>query len=76
MGVDVLEVLRRGAVDIARQVEVEVVLRIGDFVERHEARIARHVGLLAEGVDDPVDILLAQAVLVAVLDEALAGRRS
>ena len=73
MAVDVLQVLRLGAVDVARQVEVEVVLRVGDLVERHHAGVARDVGLLGEGVDDPVDVLLAQAVLVAVLDEALGG---
>ena len=73
MAVDVLQVLRLAAVDVARQIEVEVVLRVGDLVERHHAGVARHVDLLGEGVDDAVDVLLAQAVLVAVLDEALAG---
>ena len=73
VAVDVLQVLGLGAVDVARQVEVEVVLRVGDLVERHHAGVARDVGLPGEGVDDPVDVLLAQAVLGAVLHEALGG---
>ena len=74
MAVDVLQVLRLGAVDVARQVEVEVVLRVGDLVDRHHAGVARIAfDLPGEGVDDAVDVLLAQAVLVAVLDEALGG---
>jgi hypothetical protein len=73
VAVDVLQVLRLAAVDVARQVEVEVVLRVGDLVERHHARVARGVGLPGKGVDDAVDVLLAQAVLVTVLEEALAG---
>ena len=74
MAVDVLQVLRLGAVDVARQVEVVVVLRVGDL--RRPApcgRSAGRFGLLREGVHDLVDVLLAQAVLVAVLDEALGG---
>ena len=39
VGVNVLQVLRLGAVDVAREVEVEVVLRIADFGQRHHARI-------------------------------------
>ena len=41
MAVDVLQVLRLGAVDVARQVEVEVVLRVADLRQRHHARVAR-----------------------------------
>ena len=64
------------AVDVAREVEVEVVLRVGDLGQRHHAGVARDVDLLGEDVDDLVDVLLAQAVLGAVLHEALARRRS
>ena len=64
VALDVLQVLRLRAVDVARQVEVEVVLRVRDLGQRHQARIARHVGLASEGVHDAVDVLLAQAVLV------------
>ena len=73
MTVDVLKVFGLGAVDVARQVEVEVVLRVGNLGQRHHPGVARDVGLLGEGVDDAVDVLLAQAVLVAVLDEPLGG---
>ena len=71
--VDVLQVFGLAAVDVARQVEVVVVLRVGDLGHRHHAGVARGVELPIEDVDDPVDVLLAQAVLVAVLDEALGG---
>ena len=73
VAVNVLHVLRLGAVDVARQVEVVVVLRVGDFLDGHEARVTGDLGLPGEGVHDPVDVLLAQAVFVAVLDEALGG---
>ena len=73
MGVDVLQVLRLGAVDVAREVEVEVVLRVADLGQRHHARVARDFELAGEGIHDLVDVLGAQAVLVAVLDEALGG---
>ena len=73
MAVDVLQVFGLGAVDVARQVEVEVVLRVGDLGERHHAGIARHIGLPGEGVDDLVEVLLAQPVLRAVFAEALGG---
>ena len=74
VAVDVLQVLRLGAVDVARQVEVVVVLRVGDFRDAAPcASSAGDLGLPGEGVHDPVDVLLAQAVLVAVLDEALGG---
>ena len=73
VAVDVLHVLRLGAVNVARQVEVVVVLRVGNFLDGHEARVAGYLGLPGEGVHDPVDVLFAQAVFVAVLDEALGG---
>ncbi|MCY1551074.1 hypothetical protein D9M68_873800 [compost metagenome] len=59
MGVDVLEVFRLAAVDVARKVKVEVVLRIGDLSEGHHASVARTVDLPGEGVNDLVDVLLA-----------------
>jgi hypothetical protein len=73
MALDVLDVLGLARVDVARQVEVEVVLLAGDFVEGHHAGAAGHVGLLAEGVDDAVDVLGAEPVLVAVFDVAAGG---
>ena len=71
--VDVVQVFRLAAVDVTRQVEVAVVLFTGDFIQRHHAGVTRHVLAAAEGIDDAVDVLLAQAVLGAVLDEAAAG---
>ena len=74
VGVDVLEVLRLGAVDVAREVEVVVVLRVGDLADGHHAGVAGIALILAgEGIDDLVEVLLAEAVLRAVLFEALAG---
>ena len=52
VGVDVLQVLRLGAVDVAREVEVEVVLRVADLGQRHHAGVARDFELAGEGVDD------------------------
>ena len=71
MRLDVLQVFRFGAVDVARQVEVEVVGL--DLGQRHHARVPGDLRLPVEGVHDLVDVLSAQAVLVAVLDEGLAG---
>ncbi len=74
MAVNVLYVLRLGAVNVARQVQVVSVLRVGDLINGDHACVAPiravHAG---EGVHDAVNVLLAQTVLVAVLDEALAG---
>ena len=46
---------------------------IADFRQRHHAGVARHLDLAGEDVHDAVDVLGAQAILVAVLDEALGG---
>ena len=74
MAVDVLQILRLGAVDVAREVEVEVVLRVGDFRDGHHACVARVAFIQPrEGVDDLVEVLLAEAVLRAVLLESLGG---
>ena len=74
VAVDVLQILRLGAVDVAREVEVEVVLGVGDFRDGHHAGVARVAFIQAgEGVDDLVEVLLAESVLRAVLLEAFAG---
>jgi hypothetical protein len=74
VAIDVLQVLRLGAVDVAREVEVVVVLRVGDFRDGHHAGVARVAFILpGEGVHDLVEVLLAEAVLRAVLLEALGG---
>ena len=71
MRLDILKVFGFGAVDIARNIEVEVVLR--DLRERHHARIFVDLGLLRKSIDDLMDILGTQAVLIAVLHKALRG---
>ena len=73
MAIDVLDVFRFGAVDVAWQVEVVVVLGICDLGQRHHARVAWQLCQLGEGIDDLVNVLLTQAVLGTVLDEALGG---
>ena len=71
--VEVLQVLRLAGIDVARNVEVAVVGRALYLGPRHHARVARHLELPIEHVHDAVDVLGAQAVLVAVLDEAPTG---
>ena len=73
MAIDILQVLRFGAVDVAWKVEVEVVFRVGNLCKGDHAGIVRSVSLPGKGIDDAVDVLLAQAVLVAILDKSLAG---
>ena len=73
VGGEVLNVLGLGAVDVAREVEVVVVFRVGDFGDGHHAGVAGDFLLAVEGVHNAVDVLLAEAVLGAVLAEAFAG---
>jgi hypothetical protein len=74
MAVDVLQVLRLGAVDVTREVEVVVVLRVGDFLDWHHAGVARITFILSgKDIYDAMDVLLAEAVFRAVLHEALGG---
>src|SRR3989344_472261 len=70
MAVNVLQILRLGAVDVAWEVEVVVVLRIGYFRDRHHAGVAWIAFILpGEGVHDLVEVLLAEAAfLVATLE--------
>ena len=68
---DVLHVLGLLAVDVARDVEVELVPL--DLVEAHHARVLRDLQPPGEDIHDLVDVLLAQAVLGAVLHETRAG---
>ena len=66
--------LRAGCYRVAREVEVEGVFRVGDFVNGDRAGVAR-VGFILpfEDVDDAVDILRAVSVLGAVFAEVLGG---
>ena len=71
VGRDVLDVLRRLAVDVAWQVEVELIFL--DLRKAHQARVLGDVELPGKDIDDLVDVLSAQAVLGAVLHVATAG---
>ena len=73
VGIDVLKILGLAGVDVAGEVEVEVVLGIGDFIVRDESREAVVFFLVGEDINDLVKITFAEAVLVAVLHEALAA---
>src|SRR3989338_2358636 len=82
MAFNIWNVLGRLAGDIARQVEVELVLL--DLPDADQARKAGHIEPPREDVHDLVDVPGAQAILGAVLHEAaarvdhedaLAGRR-
>ena len=74
VAVDVLEVLRLGAVDVALEVVVVVVLRVGDFGDRHHAGITRVAFiLLGKRIHDLVKVLLPEAVFGAVFLETLGG---
>ena len=59
------------AVDVARQIEVELVLL--DLLDATPCASISELEPLVEDIDDLVDVLLAQAVLGAVLHEAAAG---
>jgi len=59
------------AIDIARDVQVEFALL--DLLDADHARVFGNPQPLVEDIDDPVDVYVAQAVLVAVFDVAAAG---
>lgn len=71
MRLDVLQIFRVGAVDIARDVQIEIVAR--DLGVGDKAGVARDLGLAGVGIGNLVNVALAQAVLVAVLGEAAGG---
>jgi hypothetical protein len=68
---DVLKVFMRLAVDVAREVEVELVLL--DLLEAHHASVFLDFEPLGEDIDDLVNVLGAEAVLGAILHKACAG---
>jgi len=59
------------AIDIARDVQVEFALL--DLLDADHARAFGNPQPLVEDIDDPVDVYVAQAVLVAIFDVAAAG---
>ena len=68
---DILHVFGRLTVDVARQVQVELVAL--DLLERNHARIFIDLQPLVEHIHDLVNILRAQAVLGTILHVARAG---
>src|SRR5665213_86767 len=68
---NVLHVFGRLAIDVARQVEVELVLL--DFLKANHARIPGHFEASGENVHDFVNVLGTQTVLGTVLHEAAIG---
>ena len=76
MRVDVLQVLRLGAVDVAGDIEVVVVLRIAISAIGTMREYRGDLDLLVKASTILWMSWRAQAVLVAVLDEALARHRS
>ena len=57
MSVNVLQVLWLSAVDVAGEVQVEVVLGVADLRERHHAGVVGDFELTRERVYDEVNIL-------------------
>src|SRR6516164_2793615 len=72
MAVDVLQILWLGAINVARQVEIEVVLSVTDLGKRNQAGVLLDFDLIVEGIHDLMDVLLPKTILIAVLQEALA----
>ena len=66
-----MQILGLAGIDIARNIQVVVVG--GDLGERHGAAVTGDHLLTGKGIDDLVDVLLAQPVLVAIFDKAFAG---
>ena len=69
--VEVVQVFGLAGIDVARDVEVVVVGRSRSRSPAPCASSRGNLELAVEHVDDLVDVLRAQAVLVAVLDEPL-----
>src|SRR5260370_14102628 len=64
VGVNVLQVLQFTAVNVAREIGVEVVVRIDDFVQRHHARIPVNFQLPGKGIHNLVDVLCPPTALL------------
>src|SRR5688572_28983704 len=73
MGVDVVNIFRLCAVYVAWQIQIVVIVWSSNLVKRHEPGVSRHIYRPHEGVDNAVNVLFAETVLTAVLDERPAG---
>ena len=67
MRLNVLKVFGIRAIDIARDIQIEIVTR--NFRIRHETGVSGDLGLAGIRVNDLVDVALAETVFVAVFDE-------
>ena len=67
MGIDILQIFRFGAVDVAREIEVAIVLGAADLRDWNESGIAGNFCLPRERLDDAMNVLLAETVFIAVL---------
>ena len=70
MRVKVVNVFRLRRINVTRDIEVIAIPR--NLCQRHHTAIACYFALFGEHIDDLVNVLATQAVLVAVLDKALA----
>src|SRR6185369_1756020 len=68
---DVLDILGLLAVDIPRNVEVEVVLL--DLLDTDHAGIFGNLQPFVENINDLVEVAVAQTILVAIFEVAAAG---
>jgi len=69
MSLNVLNVYRLPAIDIARDVQVEFALL--DLLDADHTRVFGNLQPLVKDIDDPVDVDVAQAVLVTVFNKPL-----
>ena len=83
MGGDVLQIFGFSAVDITREIQVEIVSWIADLGQGHHSGISGNFHLAGEGVDNSVNVLFAKPVLGSIFakpftgidhEDALAGR--
>ncbi|MNP60784.1 hypothetical protein D3C76_1558970 [compost metagenome] len=66
-----MQVFGGAGVYIARDVEVVVV--VGNLGQWYQASVFGYFVLLSKGVDDFVNVLLPQAVFIAIFNEAFTG---
>ncbi len=73
MSVDVLVVGPLAGIEVAGQVEVVVILLVGDFTDGYAAAVAGFGTAVGEYIDDAVNVAFAQAVLITVFNVAVAS---
>ena len=73
MAVNILQILRRGAINITGNIQVILVFLLNLVIGNEPGILGVIYDLLIECGNDFVDVPLAQAVLVAILYEVMAG---